>query len=172
MPLDWGPNEIDQAAQYWIQNLTFGLAAEFYFGHKEIKRVRYEDLVLRSEETLKDVCDFIGIDYQSRMLKGTGFRVPIYTVNQHRLIGKNVDSTRALAWKRELSSRQIEIFESLTYELLSYLEYPLMFGLNARNLTRFEKYRLVIRSVFKKKVSNRLRHFFRKRHGIRKNFIL
>lgn len=172
IPLDWGPNEIDKAAQYWTQNLTFGLAAEFYFSHKEIKRVRYEDLVLRSEETLKDVCNFIELDYQSKMLKGTGFWVPTYTIDQHRLIGKKVDPTRALAWKRELSSRQIEIFESLTYELLSYLEYPLLFGLNARNLTRFEKYRLVLRNVFKKKVSNRLRYFFRKRYGIRKNFIL
>ncbi|NDJ53335.1 MAG: sulfotransferase [Chloroflexi bacterium] len=132
MPLDWGPNTMMKAAPYWLAALSHGLAAERYLRPEQIIRVTYEDLVCYPEETLKTLCEFLEIDYQPAMASAGGFKPPDYTVSQHQLIGQAPNAARATKWERDLSPRQIEIFESLTRDFLHYLDYPLKYGLAAR----------------------------------------
>src|SRR5262245_14756673 len=121
LPLDWGPNRIDRAAHEWVEMVGHGLAAEARFGPSRVARVRYEDLLQEPEVTLRRVCEFLGIEYQPRMLRADGFEVPEYTRDQHRLVGKPLDAGRVDAWRRALSARQVEIFESVAGDFLRYL---------------------------------------------------
>ncbi len=126
MPLDWGPNTVFFAARWWARQLAQGLAAEQYFGPEKVRRIRYEDLVAAPEAEMKAICRFVGIEYVPAMRTASGFRLPSYTADQHRrLRAGRIDPERANGWRNTLRSNQIELFEYITGDLLTYLGYRL-----------------------------------------------
>ena len=125
LPLDWGPNTIVESAQQWTIAIAHGLCAERILPDARIRRVTYEDLVVRPAEVLEDLCGFLGLDFRPEMTIPTGLKVPVYTENQHKLVGSPVDTTRRERWRHALTPRQIEIFEALTGDLLPNLGYQL-----------------------------------------------
>lgn len=52
IPLNWGPNTIDQAAYFWLRNLAFRFADKATLDLELILRVKYKDLVENPEDTL------------------------------------------------------------------------------------------------------------------------
>ena len=124
MPLDWGPNSIYFAAKWWAQQLASGLAAEKFFGAQKVLRVRFEDLVTQGEPVLKKICHFANVRFSEKMISGGGFRVPPYTTAQHKLLySDEIDKERVDGWKRSLTEKQINLFEFMVGDLLSYLGY-------------------------------------------------
>lgn len=158
IPLDWGPNTVIKAAPWWVEKVAYGLAVETIWTENRIARVKYEDLVQSPERTLRQLCAFVGIDYQPQMVQATGFQRPTYTKSQHTLIGEGPDPSRVAAWKEKLSPRQIECFEYLTRELLRYLGYPLLFNLRTRRPTRLERFSAEVWEIVKGKFINGLRY--------------
>lgn len=144
----WGPTNVYDAALWWRGNLAIGLAAETKFGSKKIMRVNFEDLLVKPEKTLKKICDFVGLNYSHLMLNANGFDVPEYTQRQHHLIGSALSVKRVNAWGNELTQREIQVFEIVTKELLSYLDYSQTALANHPPLKRREIYSLKAKSVF------------------------
>jgi hypothetical protein len=157
LPLDWGPNTIDGVAQWWTESVAYGLAAESWGGDQRIMRVRYEDVVLDFESTVKTLCSYLGLKYQPAMLKADGFKVPGYTTRQHSLVGCVPQPSRVNAWEQSLTERQVEIFEAIAGELLRYLGYELKYGLKARKATRAEKWLFAIQELYSKRLVNKVR---------------
>lgn len=162
MPLDWGPNEIHRAAQFWVRGIAYGLAAESWDDGRVI-RVIYEDLVKNTESTLKRLCYDLEIDYEDEMPKAMGFKVPMYSIGQHSLVGSKPDPARVNAWESQLTSRQIEIFESVAVDLLRYLGYAPKYAPKAKSMSLMEKLALDIREIYKQEVVNRFRSRRRRR---------
>lgn len=160
MKLEWGPNTVLKAAPWWVENVAYGLASESVLEKDKILRVKYEDLITDPEKTLKKVCNFINIEYQSDMIKGNGFKVPRYSHGQHTLVGKKPDAKRMNAWEKGLTSRQIEIFEGLTGNFLQNLGYDLKCGLKARGITKMERLLSHIYEWYRW-VPNRYRYYYR-----------
>lgn len=156
IPLDWGPNTIINAAHWWVEKVAYGLSAESFLGKGQVIRLRYEDLVREPTPTLKRVCSLLDINYQSEMLKGSGFKVPRFTSAQHALVGNPPDSSRVEAWQKELSSREVEIFESLTGDSLYLLGYKLKYGLKARGPTKIERVISAARELWRRQFVNRI----------------
>lgn len=156
IPLDWGPNTIARAASWWVDRVAYGLAAEIALGDSRIRRVKYEELVMNPEATIKSLCSFLDLEFQEQMLMGRGFLVPQYSRSQHRLVGTAPDSSRASAWETELTPRQIEIFEFLTSDFLSFLGYQMQYGMKAKGMTKFERVRMEIRERVQQ-LNNRLK---------------
>jgi hypothetical protein len=161
MKAEWGEKSIDRAAYFWLRNLSFGFAAEEYLGPENIIRVRYEDLVLHTEETLKKVSKFIGIDYQAQMITGDKKAVPGFTRDQHQLVGQNPVPERVIAWETELTSREIEIFEDITGDMLAYLGYKRKFPSQKRPMRTGERIQSHMHNY--RKIALNLWHNFRKR---------
>ena len=161
LPLDWGPNTIIKAALWWLAKIAHGLAVETLLEGHQIIRVKYEDLVCAPEETLRNLCAYLGIEYQAEMAQGGGFKPPRYTRGQHTLIEKGPDVTRATRWETCLTPRQIEIFESLTHDFLRYLDYPLKYGLKAKIPTFREKRMAGIRGL-SRSAMNKTRQYARR----------
>jgi hypothetical protein len=161
MHLDWGANTIERAAHFWKKRVLQGLEAESLWSNR-VLRISYEDLVAKPEATLKMLCTFIGIEYQSQMVEGTGFRMPSYTQGQHQLVGKMPDIKRTNAWEQLLSNRQIEIFESIAGDLIEELGYSLKYGSGAKTITQREHFLLDAENFFRK-IINRYRKKSRKR---------
>ncbi|WP_324749634.1 sulfotransferase [Sphingomonas sp. LY54] len=123
LPLDWGPNQIHSAANFWAQRVAMGLALRHYLGEGRWHQVRYEDLVTDPHRELSRICDFLGLQYDPAMADGQGFAVPRFTRGQHALVGQRPDPTRLDGWRKVLMPRQVEIFEALVGPLLTYLGY-------------------------------------------------
>jgi hypothetical protein len=162
LPLDWGPNDIVGAAQFWMARCALGLAAELQHGPGRVLRVRYEDLLLSPEATLSGIASFAGLNYEPAMAQGTGHSPSRYNERQHRLVGQPPDQSRAHSWKRSLTSRQIEIFESEAGEFLETFGYQPEYGIRARPARPTEVLRMKLGAVVL-----RVRNNLRRRRRIR-----
>ena len=156
LPLDWGPNTVERAARWWTELLAFGLALESWGGTRVI-RVLYEDLILEPETTVRRISAFVGIDYRPAMLKADGFVLPPDPGRQHALIGSPPQPDRARAWSKTLSPREIEIFESVAADLLTYLGYELQFGMGARPPSTAEHLISAFWDRYRERLVNRIR---------------
>jgi len=161
LPLDWGPNTIVEAAPWWQANVREGLALEGLLQPKQIVRVRYEDLVRMPEETVRRLCSELDLTYEPRILRADGFQPPGYTASQHKLIGQRPDPERATRWKTTLTSRQVEMFESLAGDLLGQLGYPLIYGSQARRPTMLERGAAKLRELVRGDIVNGVRWLIR-----------
>jgi hypothetical protein len=153
MKLDWGPNTPKDTARWWTSYVSFGLAAEHALPQDRILRVRYEDLITAPRETLERIGCFCGFDIQPRMFSGQGFAVPAYTARQHRLVAGPLQPERIDSWKRELTERQIEIFEHYTGEALDYLGYELQSGLLAQPPSTYEKWNMELSEIARRSLN-------------------
>ena len=156
IPLEWGPNTIIKAAHFWIEKVCYGLAAESCCA-EIVMRIKYEDLVSYPVDTLKKLCSWLNLEYQSGMTSGKGFKVTAYSAKHHSLVGKKADRKRIDAWAKHLSDREIEIFESLTDNLLQYLGYRSIYGAKAKPCTRIEQLFYALQE-FTCRFTNKLRY--------------
>jgi hypothetical protein len=165
IPLDWGPNTVQRAAHWWTEKICFGLAVEGYLQDRALP-VCFEDIVISPESSLRGLCDFLEIPYESAMLEGSGFDVPAFTRTQHQLVGEAPDPSRATAWKSQLSSREIEIFEVLTGDLLVALGYELESSASAAPVRWRERLHAYGVEGIRGLVVNRIRHRTRLQRSI------
>ncbi len=157
LPLDWGPNSIMKVSRWWMRMTSFGLAAEKALGPERVLRVKYEDLVLEPETTMRTISQFLGIEFQPAMLQATGFNPPPYTTQQHMLVGNTPDRKVVNRWQQKLTERQIEIFEHQTRDFMLSLGYPLRYGLQAKGPTFSEVQLDKARELFRGEFLNRLK---------------
>jgi hypothetical protein len=153
MRLDWGPNNAMAAAQYWVSNLSFGLALESFTS--DCKRVFYEELVTQPELAMRGICEFAGLAFQEQVLHSTDSFLPDFTAQQHHLVGGALSQRNIYKWKEKLSPRDVEVFEYFSHDMLRYLGYEpenetppavsayekFKFRLNSLLKTRFNKWR-------------------------------
>lgn len=125
--VSWGPKSMQDIANHWLKKLAYGFAYETRYP-EDILSVRYEELLLNTEETVKKITDFTGIKYEENMLAANGLIVPSYTKHQHELVGKQADKSRINAWEKTLSKREIELFEYRTRNMLHLLDYHTLFS--------------------------------------------
>jgi hypothetical protein len=131
LPLDWGPNNVMHAAEFWMARCAAGLSAELELAGR-VLRVRYEDLVTEPEATLRRIAAFAGLEYEPAMALGGGHRPSRYNERQHRLVGQPPDPSRGSSWQESLTAREIEIFEAEAGEFLELLGYRARYGIRAR----------------------------------------
>lgn len=160
--VDWGPNDIARAAHYWAEQLAFGFAAELSLTTRRVTRVRYEDLVARPDQVIRELCTTLQLPYSKQMQEASGFVAPAYTVPIHKLVGSAPVGTRINAWRDQLGSREVEIFESIAGELLTYLGYTPQFGATAVPASSSERVRANARHLVRSR-ANKLRSVARRR---------
>jgi hypothetical protein len=155
MKLDWGPNTVDRAAQWWVYMLAHGFAAELHYGPERVMRVSYENLVSNPAATLQAVSTFLGIEYDEGMVNGSGFQSPAFASLGHDLIGSRPDNSRIGAWREELNAREIEIFENIGGAVLQYLGYTLLHRGRARRMSETERLKALTVDLYRQ-MTNRL----------------
>ena len=165
LPLDWGPNNALQAAEFWMARCALGLAAESKLGPERVLRVRYEDLITAPESTLRRIAEFVGVEYQSAMASGAGAEPGPYHERQHRLVGRPPDRTRVAGWRQSLTARQIEIFEAEAAEFLTMLGYEPVYGLRAQPASQLEVLRMRLMDL-SRRAANNIRRQRRAKHAL------
>ncbi len=101
-----------------------GMEAGSALGTNRYYEIRYEQLAIYPEETLKDLCSWLNLQYTPMMLQfyesASNY---VISWQGNTLVKNKFNSSRVCAWKTELSLGQIADFESVAGELLEELGY-------------------------------------------------
>jgi hypothetical protein len=91
-----------------------------------ILEVRYEDLVLETEDTLRKICQFIGEAFEPQMLSWGRIvdeQVPSREQIRHTKLKSRIGPEAVGRWTREMSAREIFICEAYMGSHLTRLGY-------------------------------------------------
>jgi sulfotransferase family protein len=163
LPLDWGPNNVLHAAEFWMARCAQGLAAELEWGSERVLRVRYEDLLNQPEASMRRIADFAGLDYEPQMASGGGHGPSRYNARQHHLVGLAPDPSRVERWQQLFTRRQVEIFEAEAGDFLETLGYRPRYGIRALPASRVEVFRLRVGDIARRATNNLRRRWRAKR---------
>jgi hypothetical protein len=108
-------------------------------GHREtdmrpgpsVLEVKYEDLVSRPESTVRQVCEFLGEDFEERMLvwqNRADEMIPARERKVHQQIGREMNARNVAVWKTRLSAWECFLMEAHMHVQLEKLGYPLRFS--------------------------------------------
>jgi len=136
----FGPGSVSEAAEAWVNRIRSARAEAVDLPN--YMEIRYEDLVLDSEKTLRTICVFVDLPWESRMLdyhRGAEERLAeiardvqkggklVATAKQrtsiHALTSKQPDATRIGRWKHEMPVADRNEFEKIAQPLLAELGY-------------------------------------------------
>lgn len=132
---------IDRIAERWVRRITRARAQAKRLDH--YKEVRYEALILDTEPTLREVCDFLELpwddavlDYHERSaerleemkreLPDQGKRTTLSVERRmmtHARTTEKPDPRRVSRWRESMDRAERELFESIAGELLAELGY-------------------------------------------------
>ena len=141
-PLWFSPgHEIEAQAENWLTKVST-IRANGRECHHYLE-IRYEDLVLDTESTVRRVCDFIALRYDPRMLSyhrsaearlgeiGDEYRFKETRISKgarmrlHENAVRPPDPARVGRWRSDMSCGDRETFTSIAGRLLAELGYPL-----------------------------------------------
>jgi hypothetical protein len=135
----WGPSSVRDAAKWWrsrIEKARRQVKVLNYY-----MEIRYEDLVLHTEEVLRETCAFIDLrwdpsmlDYwqksaerlnelQDTVIRGGQIRKGEDRRNERSLTSKPPQKDRIGCWKNEMNDADKECFAGIAGELLVNLGY-------------------------------------------------
>ena len=112
------PRGIGDFACAWSREVR--AARRFGRDHSYLE-LRYEDLVAEPEVRLREVCAFLGLEYEPGMLEYHRREDPALHADHPRLAQPPVPDARS--WRRELGAREGELFEAIAGDTLSELGY-------------------------------------------------
>ncbi len=118
-------NDVSVMALDWSLKL---LMIERYFKGIRAENkitVRYEDLLEKPEQTVRDICSMIGVEYEPDMFNFYKNSYN-YTISRHsKLIFSPLNSDNRWKWKKNLSRREIRIFNLLAGHHLRKYNYEI-----------------------------------------------
>jgi Sulfotransferase family len=138
----FGPDTIEEAAEFWVARIDEGREQARNLPH--YMELRYEDLVREPEPQLRRICEFAEIDYDERMLRyhelvteRVAAEVPpqeiapdgrvVATEERLRImenVSKPPDPSRIDRWKTDMPDSDQRTFERIAGERLRELGYP------------------------------------------------
>ena len=90
--------------------------------------IRYEDLLVDPELTVRSVTDFLGVDYEESMLDF--YRTSRKYVGDHhsKLIFRPLDNSNRTKWRKNLDLKEVRVFELLGRHYLTKYRYDVSAG--------------------------------------------
>jgi hypothetical protein len=112
------PRGLGDFAAAWRREVR---AAQRFGGTHPYLELRYEDLVAEPESRLREVCAFLGLEYEPGMLEYHRREDPLLYADHPRLAEPPVRDTRS--WRQELRLSDAALFEAIAGDLLAELGY-------------------------------------------------
>jgi hypothetical protein len=127
LELGWS-DTIEHAALHWRQRVLQGRHARDLLGPVRYHEVRYEDLVMEPERTLRQVCQAIALPFHPAMLHHQRVAAAVTRseppANRNRYLGRPV-MPRLRDWRRDLPSAAVDRFEVVAADALVEMGYEL-----------------------------------------------
>jgi len=120
----FGPKHIYHLALRWKQYLEQVAELKQHLGKDKVFELRYEDLLDDPEGISKGLCEFIGEDFSDEMLGFYREKVPYPTDKQNMSnLTKPLIRSNKEKWRKEMTEREIRIFESVCSGMLKKYHY-------------------------------------------------
>lgn len=122
------PSKISDIALEWQRNLTIITDSFASFNYEGVIELRFEDLILKPVEKLTELCTFINIDFEERMLnyysltENEGLE-PKEFLSWKEKTRKPLIKEEADRFKHELTPGEITTFESFSRKFLENYHY-------------------------------------------------
>jgi hypothetical protein len=113
-------------AREWLRAVEWDLKLGRTPLNERILRVRYEDLVLHPEATLRRICAFLDERFEEQMLLWRGKvaqAIPGREKGIHSSLGRDMSPSDVGRWKREMTPREVFVAEALMGAQLSHFGY-------------------------------------------------
>jgi hypothetical protein len=137
------PRALGDFAAAWRRET---LAARRYGREHPYLEVRYEELVEDPEARLRDVCAFLGMEFEPAMLEYHREADLDITVD-HVLLARPPVTT-ARNWREQLAHRDVELFEAIAGDALSELGYERAFPRPRRRVRALTERALYVARVY------------------------
>tara|TARA_B100000965_G_C19602924_1_gene764027 strand:- start:9528 stop:10418 length:891 start_codon:yes stop_codon:yes gene_type:complete len=147
MKMSWGPDNIREAASWWGEHVRLGYSMGRMLNKEQYYEIRYEDLVAHPEKYLEEICQFVGVNFESTMLeffKTSKKFIPQSRLNQHYNADKGADTSRTKAWKREMSPLDCEIFQQIAGDVLREMNYEIAENDVSSLRVKFAKLKMIV----------------------------
>jgi len=125
MKTKWGIANIYSAAQIWKQE-TLIIENVIRKFKENCVIVRYENLLLHTRDELDRICKFINIEFHDIMLEFYKAKTLFNVKESNKNVFKKINPDFIHKWQHELTSFQINVFESVCKDLLCRYNYPLV----------------------------------------------
>ena len=114
LTVDWARYDLANAARQWAKWVRAAAQAGA-LGTDRYHVLRYEDLIARPHDTLRDVCRFLDEPFVEDMLRypEQDGLVPVDHKPYHELLSRAPDRSRAYRWKQEMMRRDVRRFEHI-----------------------------------------------------------
>lgn len=126
----WNGPWMDGYTREWLRAVELDMRLGETPLNERILRIRYEDLVLHPEATLREICRFIDERFEDRMLLWQGKvngAIPDREKKFHSGLSRDMNPTDVGRWKREMTSREIFVAEALIGTHLGRCGYELRY---------------------------------------------
>ena len=123
---EWYGTWLHANAREWLAAAKFDDSWKETRIEHQILRVRYEDLILEAEKTLRVICRFIDEEFEPQMVsweKSVDASIPTRERRIHQKLKNRSSVNDTYRWKREMSGRQIWVSESFMGVQLHQLGY-------------------------------------------------
>ncbi len=127
----WYGDRLHDNAREWIDAMDCSERWSNSEVSKQILQVRYEDLVLDTEGTVRRICSFLGEQFEPGMLAWPGTvdqLVPGREAHIHEKLKRKPGMADIYRWKREMTLREILVCEAFMGRHLKAHGYELRFG--------------------------------------------
>jgi hypothetical protein len=126
LDVDFGPKTLEAGALRWRRHVTSGRKRGRRLGADRYSEVRYEELTEDPERTIKQLCAFLDIAFDERMLRYYERSEDLYpgreTPKHHRNLAK--PPTKGMRdWRTQLTPDKVAAFEAIGGGLLTELGY-------------------------------------------------
>ena len=118
-------NNINEACRRWI--LSIKNVEKFKKINSNILNIKYEDFVTNPERKSIEICNFLGISYEDKMLEyHKNLNLMGDTLlSHHRNLKNPINQNSIGKWKNELSFREQAVVENLLYHYLKKYNYEI-----------------------------------------------
>ena len=120
----FGPKTVAKAAELWATRVEKGCRDGRALERGRYIEIRYEDVVEDAQGEAKDICDFLGLDFDPGMMEYTE-RARDAVLDRAARYNPHVTEkpTTTRSWEEEMPDEQVAIFEAVAGDRLSELGY-------------------------------------------------
>jgi Sulfotransferase family len=115
------PRTVRGFAAQWRREVASARRFGRALGDDRYQELRYEELVTRPEPTMRHVCEFLGLTFDSAVMQYHRAADPERLVDHPRLAEPPTPGVRR--WREEMPEAELERFEAVAGDLLSELAY-------------------------------------------------
>lgn len=133
----WG-KDMNWCASKWSNRMSIAWKTSQQLGDEHCLFIKYEDLLLDTEPTLRRVCFFLSIPFSDEMLEHHKHTPEI--IDGKRNYGKEIVKDNVAKWRHNLSEGIVQRIEEIAFLTMELFNYEIFYASSLKPITGLEKW--------------------------------